>query len=84
MSRIATPGKELQTHSDSPWRSYRERLPRPRKPLNNVRIIEKHKNRADYLSQNLDNTIVWHGSAFGPRKLADRENIEGGRYFLAR
>ncbi|MEH6499638.1 MAG: Trk system potassium transporter TrkA [Pseudoalteromonas distincta] len=48
----------------------------------NVRIIEKNKNRADYLSQNLDNTIVLHGSA-SDKELLIEENIEEVDIFCA-
>lgn len=48
----------------------------------NVRIIEKNKSRADYLSQNLDNTIVLHGSA-SDKELLIEENIEEVDIFCA-
>lgn len=48
----------------------------------NVRIIEKNKSRADYLSQNLDKTIVLHGSA-SDKELLIEENIEEVDIFCA-
>lgn len=48
----------------------------------NVRIIEKNKTRADYLSQNLDKTIVLHGSA-SDKELLIEENIEDVDIFCA-
>ncbi|MFT6464493.1 Trk system potassium transporter TrkA [Halopseudomonas sp.] len=48
----------------------------------NVRIIEKNKARADYLSQNLDKTIVLHGSA-SDKELLIEENIEDVDIFCA-
>lgn len=48
----------------------------------NVRIIEKNKSRADYLSQNLDKTIVLHGSA-SDKELLIEENIEDVDIFCA-
>jgi trk system potassium uptake protein TrkA len=47
-----------------------------------VRIIEKNKARADYLSQNLDKTIVLHGSA-SDRELLLEENIKDVDIFCA-
>ncbi|MFN3580198.1 MAG: Trk system potassium transporter TrkA [Pseudomonas sp.] len=47
-----------------------------------VRIIEKNKARADYLSQNLDKTIVLHGSA-SDQELLVEENIEDVDIFCA-
>ncbi|WP_339843266.1 Trk system potassium transporter TrkA [uncultured Halopseudomonas sp.] len=47
-----------------------------------VRIIEKSKPRADYLSQNLDKTIVLHGSA-SDRELLLEENIKDVDIFCA-
>ena len=47
-----------------------------------VKIIEKSKSRADYLSQNLDRTIVLHGSA-SDKELLTEENIEEVDIFCA-
>ncbi|MBL4609259.1 Trk system potassium transporter TrkA [Halopseudomonas sp.] len=47
-----------------------------------VRIIEKNKARADYLSQNLDRTIVLHGSA-SDKELLLEENIKDVDIFCA-
>ncbi|PKM29839.1 MAG: Trk system potassium transporter TrkA [Gammaproteobacteria bacterium HGW-Gammaproteobacteria-11] len=47
-----------------------------------VRIIEKNKSRADYLSQNLDKTVVLHGSA-SDKELLIEENIEDVDIFCA-
>ncbi len=47
-----------------------------------VKIIEKSKARADYLSQNLDRTIVLHGSA-SDKELLTEENIEEVDIFCA-
>lgn len=47
-----------------------------------VRIIEKNKARADYLSQTLDNTIVLHGSA-SDKELLLEENIKDVDIFCA-
>lgn len=47
-----------------------------------VRIIEKNKSRADYLSQNLDKTIVLHGSA-SDKELLLEENIKDVDIFCA-
>lgn len=47
-----------------------------------VRIIEKNKTRADYLSQNLDKTIVLHGSA-SDKELLLEENIKDVDIFCA-
>jgi trk system potassium uptake protein TrkA len=47
-----------------------------------VRIIEKNKARADYLSQNLDKTIVLYGSA-SDRELLLEENIKDVDIFCA-
>ncbi|SDT13393.1 trk system potassium uptake protein TrkA [Halopseudomonas xinjiangensis] len=47
-----------------------------------VKIIEMNKARADYLSQNLDRTVVLHGSA-SDRELLIEENIEEADIFCA-
>lgn len=47
-----------------------------------VKIIEMNKARADYLSQNLDRTVVLHGSA-SDRELLIEENIEEVDIFCA-
>lgn len=47
-----------------------------------VKIIEMNKARADYLSQNLDRTVVLHGSA-SDRELLVEENIEEVDIFCA-
>ncbi|AQZ94081.1 Trk system potassium transporter TrkA [Halopseudomonas phragmitis] len=47
-----------------------------------VKIIEKSKARADYLSQNLDRAIVLHGSA-SDKELLTEENIEEVDIFCA-
>ncbi|GGC94213.1 Trk system potassium transporter TrkA [Halopseudomonas salina] len=47
-----------------------------------VRIIEKNKSRADYLSQNLDKTVVLHGSA-SDKELLLEENIKDVDIFCA-
>lgn len=47
-----------------------------------VKIIEINKARADYLSQNLDRTVVLHGSA-SDRELLIEENIEEVDIFCA-
>ncbi|MEL0166571.1 Trk system potassium transporter TrkA [Halopseudomonas sp.] len=47
-----------------------------------VKIIEASKARADYLSQNLDRTVVLHGSA-SDRELLIEENIEDVDIFCA-
>ena len=47
-----------------------------------VKIIEMNKGRADYLSQNLDRTVVLHGHA-SDRELLIEENIEEADIFCA-
>ncbi|WP_022960802.1 Trk system potassium transporter TrkA [Halopseudomonas pelagia] len=59
-----------------------ERLAEAIESRYNVRIIEKNKSRADYLSQNLDKTIVLHGSA-SDKELLIEENIEDVDIFCA-
>ncbi|KAA0694068.1 Trk system potassium transporter TrkA [Halopseudomonas laoshanensis] len=59
-----------------------ERLAEAIESRYNVRIIEKNKARADYLSQNLDKTIVLHGSA-SDKELLIEENIEDVDIFCA-
>lgn len=59
-----------------------ERLAEAIESRYNVRIIEKNKARDDYLSQNLDKTIVLHGSA-SDKELLIEENIEDVDIFCA-
>ena len=59
-----------------------ERLAEAMETRYQVKIIEKNKARADYLAQNLDRTIVLHGSA-SDKELLIEENINDADVFLA-
>lgn len=59
-----------------------ERLAEAMETRYQVKIIEKNKARADYLAQNLDRTIVLHGSA-SDKELLIEENIEEVDIFCA-
>ncbi|UAW98425.1 Trk system potassium transporter TrkA [Halopseudomonas nanhaiensis] len=59
-----------------------ERLAEALETRYQVKIIEMNKARADYLSQNLDRTVVLHGSA-SDRELLVEENIEEVDIFCA-